>query len=138
MTQVTAGTGLQTELLTRQKSDFKDPFRISDISRFSQSIKDGLLYATYANTSKVSRLNKDDILVINPAYNRFIEGCIFVFAYRGNILVRELQILPSRVYKAVGVDDEVFNIDEVKIIGIVAGRITEFFGGKMLEQSKSN
>lgn len=130
------------EKAKRLNNEPYDRFKNIDLQPFKQSIKEGLLYAVYSDESKVRHLQKGDVLVVNPNQNRVLDGGIFAFVYNGNILVRELQILPKigrdyKAYRAVGLPhEEIYNADEVEVIGIVAGKIKELHHGFMFETNQ--
>lgn len=81
----------------------------------------------------VDSLNKNDILIIDPTIKNVIESGIYLFEFRGHLLVRQFQVIPfgehKNTYRAIGEkkskDNEYYPIDEVNILGTVISKYKE-------------
>ncbi len=82
----------------------KNPFlniKIIDIEPDTMYLPDKY-YTAKVNDDEISRyLNKDDIVIIDPASKQVKESGLYLFEFRGHILIRQFQLMPCGVTKRI-------------------------------------
>lgn len=110
-------------------------YSIVDVSPATIQVPKKYYTAKIDVDGNVDYLDKGDILIIDPSVNNVRNGGIYVFEFRGHVLVRQFEVIPfgehKNTYYAVGKekskDKEYYPKDEVNILGAIVGKHVELF-----------
>lgn len=107
-------------------------FNIVNVTPAEIKLPEKYYTAKMEQDGEVDYLSKDDILIIDSTVKTVRNSGIYLFEFRGHILVRQFQTLPfENKYKAVGKtkssENEYYPKDEVSVIGAIIGKHVELF-----------
>ena len=120
------------------KSDSsKFKFNIIDVSPVNMYSPKKYYTARMEANDNVDYLKENDILIIDPSIKRVKDSGIYIFEFRGHVLVRQFQVIffgeNKNTYKAIGTkkskDNEYYPQDEVNVLGAVISKQVELFHG---------
>ena len=122
----------------KEKEAQKKEYEILDFTPSSIFLPKKYYTAKMGYSCYVSYLSEGDIIIIDPTIKKIYESGIYVFEYKGKVMVRQFCLLPfgtentedKLYYKSVGTFyEEIYPFDEITVIGAVISKQTELFHG---------
>ena len=120
---------------TRKDDNTNYDFIINDFTPSSLNLPDKYYTAKMSCHPEVKYLSESDIIIIDPTVKKVRESGIYVFEFKGVVMVRQFQILPFGIegdkrpfVRSVGSTwEEKYPESEVNILGAVIGKHVELF-----------